>query len=184
MGETVWADRPDGGQVPFDPDNCERFPLRVDGWPKQYLYLHRKPGGAVLIYTEEQPAMRPGGNPYTRKFMYRHPCRVVTRGEADGLCRQAGKDFPSEWKRVELEAETNPSEWEVDRQIIETLRAVGHRLTTDELLTEMSNRGLDPSDSTVKKRLTVLVKDRRLTNDPKARPRGYGLPEWHGSFGS
>jgi hypothetical protein len=48
----------------------------------------------------------------------------------------------------------------------------------------MSNRGLNPSESTLKKRLPVLVKDGRLTKDPKAKPRGYGLPESHGSFGS
>jgi hypothetical protein len=53
MGETVWADRPNGGQVPFDPDTCERFPLQADDWPRHSLYLHRKPGGAVLIYAEE-----------------------------------------------------------------------------------------------------------------------------------
>jgi hypothetical protein len=48
----------------------------------------------------------------------------------------------------------------------------------------MYKRGLEPSESTVKKRLAQLVKDRRLTNDPKARPKGYGLPEWSGSSGS
>jgi hypothetical protein len=79
----------------------------------------------------------------------------------------------------------SPVERESDRQIIETLRAVGHRLTTTELIDEMAQRGLNPSDSTVKKRLAAMVKNGQLTNDPKAKPRGYGLPEWRdGSSGS
>jgi hypothetical protein len=73
---------------------------------------------------------------------------------------------------------------ESDLQIIDTLRAVGHRLTTTKLLSAMTGRGLNPSESTVKKRLAGLVKGRRLTRDPKASPRGYGLPEWDGSSGS
>jgi hypothetical protein len=81
-------------------------------------------------------------------------------------------------------AEVGPPDRDSDRQIIDTLRAIGHRLTTAKLLREMSNRGLNPSESTIKKRLAVLTKSHRLTNDPKAKPRGYGLPEWHGSFGS
>jgi hypothetical protein len=78
-----------------------------------------------------------------------------------------------------------PVQWEVDRQIIETLRAVSHRCTTKALLAVMGKRGLNPSDSTVKKRLAEMVKDRRLTKNPRAKPPGYGLPEWgDGSAGS
>jgi hypothetical protein len=80
--------------------------------------------------------------------------------------------------------ETERPERESDREIIETLRAVGHRLTTGGLLREMTKLELNPADSTVKKRLAELVKDGRLTNDPKAKPRGYGLPEWGGSHSS
>jgi hypothetical protein len=72
-----------------------------------------------------------------------------------------------------------------DREIVETLRAVGHRLSTEKLLDAMDKRRLNPSPSTVKKRLAAMVKDERLTKDPKSRPRGYGLPEWgRGSSGS
>jgi len=70
-----------------------------------------------------------------------------------------------------------------DRQIIETLKTVGHRLTTTKLNAEMNKREWT-SDSTLKKRLAELVKDGRLNNDPRARPRGYGLPEWISSSGS
>jgi len=76
---------------------------------------------------------------------------------------------------------------ESERQIVETLRAVGHRLTTRKLLDEMSKRG-PTSESTVKKRLAEMVKTDRLDSDPKAKPPGYGLPEWDlgspGSIGS
>lgn len=81
-------------------------------------------------------------------------------------------------------AGSGPSVYEADRQISETLRAVGHRLSTSQLLVEMGRRGLNASESTVKKRLSAMVKDKWLDNDPKARPRGYGLPEWNGSSGS
>ena len=70
------------------------------------------------------------------------------------------------------------AKWEADCQIIETLRAVAHQCTTMALLGEMNDRGLNPSDSTVKKRLAEMAKHGRLTKDPKARPPGYGLPEW------
>jgi hypothetical protein len=78
-----------------------------------------------------------------------------------------------------------PSRWDVEPRIIETLRHVGQRRTTTKLLGEMSKRGLKESDSTVKKRLAEMVKDQRLTKDPKANPPGYGLPEWEtGSSGA
>jgi hypothetical protein len=81
-------------------------------------------------------------------------------------------------------AEADLPERESVREIIETLRDVGHRLTTTKLVKVMEKRGLNPAESTVKKRLAELVRTRRLDNDPKAKPRGYGLPEWNGSSGS
>jgi hypothetical protein len=77
-----------------------------------------------------------------------------------------------------------PAGWAIDHLIVDTLRAVGHRLTTSQLLSEMVKRGERPSESTVKKRLAAMVTDGRLTNDQKARPKGYGLPEWTSSPGS
>lgn len=73
---------------------------------------------------------------------------------------------------------------ESDRLIEKTLRTVGHRLTTTALIAEMEKLELNPSESTVKKRLAAMVKENRLDNKPKAKPKGYGLPEWDGSFGS
>jgi hypothetical protein len=104
---------------------------------------------------------------------------AITRAEADRFAERCGVTISGS-----KSPETDPSDWEVDPQIIETLRTIGHRLTTKALLAEMSKRGLDPSGSTVKKRLAKLADDGRLTKDPKARPRGYGLPEWHGSSSS
>jgi hypothetical protein len=98
---------------------------------------------------------------------------------AAGILDQALDD-----READREAEANPSRSGVDREIIETLRAVGRRLTTGGLLGEMARRGLVPSEPYVKKRLAELVKGGRVTKDPKATPRGYGLPEWHGSSGS
>jgi len=40
-----------------------------------------------------------------------------------------------------------PIQCESERQIVSTLQAVGHRLTTKALLSEMSKRGLNPSES-------------------------------------
>ena len=78
-----------------------------------------------------------------------------------------------------------PTHRESECQIVSTLRDVGHRCTTTELIREMDKRKLHPSDSTVKKRLAEMVKEGRLDKDPKAKPPGYGLPEWkRGSLGS
>jgi hypothetical protein len=83
------------------------------------------------------------------------------------------------------EISVSKSHWKVDGQIISTLKVVGHRLTTTELLSEMKNRNSeDFSESTVKKRLAKMVLENRLTNDRKGEPPGYGLPEWGGSPGS
>jgi hypothetical protein len=76
-------------------------------------------------------------------------------------------------------------EGRIDRQILETIRSVGHRLTTHALLAEMERRGCQPSEPYVKKRCSALVKGGRLTNERAARPPGYGLAEWSdGSLGS
>jgi hypothetical protein len=91
-----------------------------------------------------------------------------------------GKSIPRELLRAGEDALGRQS----DREILETLRAVGHRLTTGALLAEMARRGLQSSLSTVKKRLAALVTNGTLEKDAKARPRGYGLPEWNGSSGS
>jgi hypothetical protein len=131
------------------------------------------------------------------------PNRELTREEATYWLKIIGREIPSDLRHIatfttddypRLRSDwlpssrpvtpTEPSHWEVDPQIMETLRAVGHRLTTEKLLTEMTRRGLHPSNSTVKKRLAYLVKARRLTNDSKVRPRGYGLPAWNDSSGS
>jgi hypothetical protein len=65
-----------------------------------------------------------------------------------------------------------------DRQIVETLRAVGHRMVTMKLYHEMDRPNRVVSLPTLKKRLAALVRDGWLDNKQKARPKGYGLPEW------
>jgi hypothetical protein len=70
--------------------------------------------------------------------------------------------------------------WNVDGQIISTLKEVGHCLTTTQLLAEMQTQYPDDaiSKSTVKKRLAVMVHEKRLTKNQTAAPRGYGLLDW------
>lgn len=67
------------------------------------------------------------------------------------------------------------------REIIDTLREVGHRLTSTQLAAEMSRRGLDRSETAIKNAAGTMVDMGALTNDPAANPRGYGLPEWANS---
>jgi hypothetical protein len=76
------------------------------------------------------------------------------------------------------------SNWTVDDRILETLKTVGRRLSTTKLISAMNARGRRVSVSTVKKRLALMVREKRLTNDTKAKPRGYGLREWDHSAGS
>jgi hypothetical protein len=65
------------------------------------------------------------------------------------------------------------------REIKETLRAVGHRLTTAEVLRELSRRGYQCADSTVKAALANLVDtDPEINNRQDVNPRGYGFREW------
>jgi hypothetical protein len=85
---------------------------------------------------------------------------------------------------VERAGRGKASEWEVDRQILETIEAVGHRLTQRKLLSNMTERYGPVAESTVKKRAPVMLRQGRLTKDPNASPPGYGLPKWDGSPGS
>ena len=72
-----------------------------------------------------------------------------------------------------------PTHRESECQIVSTLRDVGHRCTTTELIREMDKRKLQPSDSTVKKRLAEMVKERRLDKD--RRPNRQGTASRSGS---
>lgn len=65
--------------------------------------------------------------------------------------------------------------------IILTLQEVGHRLTTTRLLTELSRRDREWSERSVATWLARLVEEGTLTKDPRAKPPGYGLPEWGNS---
>jgi hypothetical protein len=69
------------------------------------------------------------------------------------------------------------SNWEADDQIIQTLRKAGERLTTAQLHYAMEELGFEASLSTIKLRLAAMVRNKTLTNDPRAKPPGYGLPE-------
>src|SRR5262249_24885627 len=76
------------------------------------------------------------------------------------------------------DAAKSTSNWRVDDQSVGTLRQAGQHLTTGEPMDKMSELGLDPKLSTVKQRGAALVRTGRLINNRKAKPPGYGLPEW------
>jgi hypothetical protein len=66
-----------------------------------------------------------------------------------------------------------------EREVIELIRSVGHRLTTTQLLSEFGQRGQIKAESTVKLKLSRMVAAGLLTNRQDVRPhKGYGLPEW------
>jgi hypothetical protein len=110
--------------------------------------------------------------------------RVVTMAEADAMVREVGMSIPPELAKSTADPPT-PIKSDTDRQIVETLRSVGCRLSTTRLISEMAKRGSNPSEQYIKKRLSAMVKTGQLDNDSKAKPRGYGLPEWRvGSSGS
>ena len=60
--------------------------------------------------------------------------------------------------------------------IIQILQDVGKRLTADEIMAEMSRRGLTWSDAKVKSTLPVMAELGRLTTGVDVGARGYGLP--------
>jgi hypothetical protein len=66
-----------------------------------------------------------------------------------------------------------------EREIIELLHSVGHRLTTTKLLAEFEAKGNIKAESTIKLKLARMVDVGLLTNRHDVRPfKGYGLPEW------
>lgn len=64
------------------------------------------------------------------------------------------------------------------QDIFTILKDVGHRLTTTEILNELGRRGKDWSDSWVKAKLSEMTEDGLIDNSQKAKPKGYGMPEW------
>lgn len=64
----------------------------------------------------------------------------------------------------------NPTE----KEIVEALRKVGHRMTTDVLLT----KAIGGTTSYAKGVLANLVRRGVLNNRSDVRPRGYGFPDW------
>lgn len=66
-----------------------------------------------------------------------------------------------------------------EQQLIAILREANRRMTTNELLSAFSRKGLLQSEGTIKAKLARLTKIKlKLTNRADVTPRGYGLPEW------
>jgi hypothetical protein len=191
MGHTIRADRPEGGRVSFDLDTFVEYELPLDKplvFPIINRTLYRDDKGTWL-YREQKMETKletPGQIELAKIGMGTSGFdegrfRIVSATEAGEMFRKAELPVPPE---LGSGSKADAHERDSDREIVDTLRAVGHRLTTSRLLKEMNDRKMNPSESTVKKRLAEMIKDRRLNNDPKTKPKGYGLPEWSGSSGS
>jgi hypothetical protein len=76
--------------------------------------------------------------------------------EVNRAIRRAGQ------KGGGVPSDKTQSDWAVDDQIRETLKTVARRLSTTKLISEMNGRGLTVSVSTVKKRLALMVREKRL----------------------
>ena len=62
--------------------------------------------------------------------------------------------------------------------VLDALRAAGHRMTTTQLLAALERADKVWGESTVRMALARMVDSGELTNRSDVRPRGYGLPEW------
>jgi len=65
-----------------------------------------------------------------------------------------------------------------EENIIDVIRAAGHRITGKEVLAELRKRHGAASEGTTKVTLASLVRRVLLTNRQDVIPKGYGLPEW------
>lgn len=70
------------------------------------------------------------------------------------------------------------------RDICLVLRQAGRRLTTTGILDALAKGGLGWGEATVKFTLSAAVEAGILTNDQKANPRGYSIPEQYTGEGS
>ena len=89
--------------------------------------------------------------------------------------------FISDLEVSDFESRTLAEIMETDKDeqdIMDLLRSVGHRLTTMQLLDEFNRRNNPKAGSTLKAKLSSLVKRRILTTSHLHKPGGYGLPEW------
>lgn len=86
--------------------------------------------------------------------------------------RALSSDFRNDTTEIDF---TNLDFNRTEQAIISVLLKAGKRLTTSELLSALAKSGCELSESTIKNALSALVKSEVLDNDPKARPKGYGV---------
>jgi hypothetical protein len=101
------------------------------------------------------------------------PLEIVVRGGN-------GTEVVFRYAAAELAAPAAP-ETPCTADILAVVCAAGRRLTTSQILTALEQANHLHGESTVKGTLARLVDAGVLTNDPDARPRGYGLPSWDNS---
>jgi hypothetical protein len=95
------------------------------------------------------------------------PVRVTVRGERGHLLSvtipppaPAPRPLPDD-------------ERDCQADILAVLREAGRRMTTNQILSELSRRGWVHGDSTVKSYLSEMVTDGDVSKDPRAHPPGY-----------
>ncbi len=66
----------------------------------------------------------------------------------------------------------------IEEDIFSAIDAVGCRLVTPEILKKLDSGKCCHGESTVKMRLSLMVKQGALTNKTDAKGKGYGLPDW------
>lgn len=92
-----------------------------------------------------------------------------------------GEPFIADLEVADFESRTLAQIMETDKDeqdILDLLREVGHRLTTMQILAEFNFRKNPKGGSTIKAKLSGLVKRGLLRNSHLHKPGGYGLPEW------
>jgi hypothetical protein len=86
------------------------------------------------------------------------------------------RSFPGDERRVDPRALNTLSP--AERDILEIISTSGHRMVTQQVVSDLEKKNGAASLGTAKTTLAVLVRRKLLTNRTDERGRGYGLAEW------
>ncbi len=120
------------------------------------------------------------GFPVIRKAMAEFTARAhATKTELITICSRplAAAGAPSK-ERASTSSAALGDLSEAERRIIEVIRHAGHRMTTDEIVSELERQHGAASLGTTKNALAGLRRRKILTNRQDVKPKGYGLAEW------
>jgi Penicillinase repressor len=101
----------------------------------------------------------------------------------EALSNEASQPLVDEWGPPAAFAETSATKGagrlsESEQRIMTTIEAIGHRVTTEELLEHLEKHHGATSTGTTKQTLAGLVRRGLLNNRQDVRPKGYGLSLW------